>query len=215
MPAFPAASEKRPLRTSNGSPRRPSAHDRLHRRLRQSTLARPVLSLLVRCERLRGAGRDARIRTEAVVGHGADPLPSRPALLADRAGEDLRAEAYSYSPRSDPRLTEPLREPPTATRNRSRPGVVCGAGWPCGQESRPKRGVLPTERPTRRGNALTATGSTVGPVSTGPLLFRLAALSKRGKRQGATDGFRHGTQEARPFEAPRGRRVASRPAASR
>jgi hypothetical protein len=26
------------------------------------------------------------------------------------------------------------------------------AGWPCGQRARPKREVLPTERPTRRGN---------------------------------------------------------------
>jgi hypothetical protein len=26
------------------------------------------------------------------------------------------------------------------------------AGWPCGQRARPKREVLQTERPTRRGN---------------------------------------------------------------
>ena len=57
-------------------------------------------------------------------------------------------------------------------------------------------------------------GIDCGAGFTGPLLFRPVAHSKRGKKQGATDGFRHGTQEARPLQASGGQRVASRPAAS-
>lgn len=47
-----APAERPPRRlswTSKGSPSRPSAHDRLRRQLRQSALARPALSRLVRC----------------------------------------------------------------------------------------------------------------------------------------------------------------------
>jgi hypothetical protein len=43
-------------------------------------------------------------------------------------------------------------------------GVGWCSGWPYGQQSRPKRAVRRRSEPTRRGHALTATRSTVGPV---------------------------------------------------
>jgi hypothetical protein len=48
----------------------------------------------------------------------------------------------------------------------------------------------------------------------GPVLFRPAALSKRGTRQGASDDLGYRTQETRPLQASGGQRFASRPAAS-
>ena len=57
---------------------------------------------------------------------------------------------------------------PRRHRGRGPEGVGWSPGWPCGQQSRPKRAVRRRSEPTRRGHVLTATRSTVGPVSTRP-----------------------------------------------
>jgi hypothetical protein len=73
--------------------------------------------------------------------------------------------------------------------------------------------ITPTERPTRRGDALTANGIDCGASFAGFCSFRPADAVSREGRKGASDGFRPGTKEARPVRADRGARVALRSAA--
>ena len=75
-------------------------------------------------------------------------------------GEDRHARCARGSGRLT-RVPPPSRNFRRGVWGTSRCKASSEAG-PAANNPRPRRGVLPTERPTRRGDALTATGSTVG-----------------------------------------------------
>jgi hypothetical protein len=175
-----------------------------------------------------------RCERQAAAGPGA-----RTSSSSERPRLDLRLDPSSCV-RSNGWNEPRLREPPDAQAVQ----FSTGAGGPVSPGADTRRSYFPPRRfahvfgvrcrvrlalrPTIPAEARsTADGAThatrqrtngdgidCGAGFAGPLLFRPAALSKRGKKQGASDGVRHGTQEARPLRAPGGQRVASRPATS-